>query len=333
MEIFQLLLDHGAGLQYVPSADGMAASIQHPRHIYREQRRLLKSISAPGKDAFLRLFFDSKVSSQPSHLGGVPHANRCLEAVLRRAPSIDSVKFLLQNGADPYKMQETGGCTPCPLVLALRSRSTEIFELLLAHGADIHGKRFRTPPVFVRLQQYPIFAAAALMARHGPDPVQLCLDHGAKINHCEDIGNYGEPNGGRRPDHRALTTPFHVYMNAITDWSVKEAVTPVQLVSYWLEHGVTFAKDRVLHDRDECRCGWAMPGPFAFLMRQWGVRKLENDEFYNVMKLLAAKGGPDTFTYTFWLPLSDRYSLEHDQPSLPKVVVDRWTYLKNLGAV
>ncbi|RYP87130.1 hypothetical protein DL769_000589 [Monosporascus sp. CRB-8-3] len=306
-DTFKLLLELGARVEFPDQSF----------EIHGQTKNLLKRICQPRNTHLLRLFLDSDAASR---LKREIVADRCLTLVIKSGPSPDRVRALLEYGADPYRMQQTGGQSPCPVASCILRNALPELDLLLSKGADIHGKRFRRP----RKQQIwhtPVFAAAWQMARHGVSMLQLCLDRGANINHCAYVVAKGtRRNRGFYSRYQHFTPmPVYVYLDSIENWDAGQTLPPTQGMKYWLIHGVVVTEGRAVHDGENCTCGQVTVSSMVnFLIDKWGLAQLREDEFFDTVKLLAQTG----------MGYRDRRNLrnEHDESfrNQPHVIQRRW---------
>lgn len=82
---------------------------------------------------------------------------------------VDAVKKQLDLGAR-IEWETDDGFSP--LVITIMEEQLDVFKLLLEKGADVHH----------RSKRLPTLVHAAMKDKHGPEMMQLLLDHGAILN-------------------------------------------------------------------------------------------------------------------------------------------------------
>ncbi|KAH7027954.1 uncharacterized protein B0I36DRAFT_433114 [Microdochium trichocladiopsis] len=323
--------------------------VQGRMHVLKNKRsgdiwsgtpKMFAEACRPASRHFMEYMLEHPCNS--GHYMGQAVPDILLIKVLRRGDATASlVQYLLDHGADPHRCQATGGAQADPLALAIQHDQMDIFELLLARGASIHGKRFYQKADGIL--HIPIFTAAVKMASQGPQAVLRCVDSGSMVNHAAAVIARGRAQRGNGSQKKAfMPHPIYAYLYAIEDWDPEESstMTPVEGVKFWLELGVAIGKDarpvqnaRAVQEpvsaqegelsQEAVRKPWARHDLTAkslvfFLIQQRGLRRFESDGYFTLVKFLASLGSSRDEV----LELRDMYNRCHHMEST--VVNDRW---------
>ncbi|KAH7018018.1 uncharacterized protein B0I36DRAFT_335172 [Microdochium trichocladiopsis] len=259
---------------------------------------MISLASTPACRPFMRTMLEYPSTSM--HCGGVAIADLFLANILQRPDAtFDLVHYVLDHGANPYRMQGTHHASSCPLVMAMLNRAEpEIFDLLLARGASIHGRRFHPGPD--RPSHIPIFMAAHLMADLGLERSWMlkCLKHGAMINHTACILH--QHRRGRGTDKTAqkhyIAFPIYAFLDSYSKWTLQPPspkIGPIDGIKFWLDRGVVIGADGIPDSGGTARPIYRgiMLRPLAcFLIDKFGIGKLADDDFFAVIKYLAGFG-------------------------------------------
>lgn len=266
--------------------------------------RMLEIASLPAARSVLQVILEHP--GKTTHLEGMHVADILLSKVLaRRDTTVDLLWYILDHGADPYRVQGTDHSSPDPLVMALfrdLDDGTEMFDLLVQRGASIHGKRFNSGPDSPN--HIPIFAATYRMAKMGVrrSRVLQCLEAGAMIDHTAQILSRhrvrvckltGMDRHGKK---HYIASPVYAFLDSITDWTLRPrggGVGPIEGVEFWLEHGLVIGKDGIPKSAGLARTeidGVKLRPLVIFVVEKFGIGKLVDDDFFEVMRYLAGFG-------------------------------------------
>jgi hypothetical protein len=291
LETFSLLLNLGAKID-------MARS--------KELNDLVCRLSTSGNETLLRTFLQSELSRQISR--------RCrinlplIPMILRKAP-FEFVKMLLDEGADPNQFLRHKEART-PLSAAIITNSTQLFDLLIRHGARLKvehqlGYKHRGPsPV-------PVFTAAFAMAKQGDTTfMQRCLDAGADIN-CEIDFNWSFPAKAYRLGWTPcrISTPVLYYLNAITSWVPSStSLRPVEGVKYLLDRGA------------ELNINTFSAAEITLL--QWNLKQLADPGFFTLMQVLIENGSGKSRTVHMLIQATRMNCWDPEDRSSPTILAN-----------
>ncbi|KAK4443124.1 hypothetical protein QBC34DRAFT_417602 [Podospora aff. communis PSN243] len=226
VDTFDLLLDLGATLEH---------------HAFRSStaQAFVTNLCQPeNRDTLLYSFLHAGLATQLEQ----QHRDQMLMTVLisgiglekwedERWPYLEVVRLLLDGGANPNFVQRVNPKTKkeslSPLSAAIMSHRWDLFDLLLARGANIHGApkeedhgHWVPHPLHV-----PMCAAAVAMARGqgriSAEPVQRCLDAGADINAAVLSQPFEDPDSWPAI---SWIRPVHLYLESIDSWEDERGV-------------------------------------------------------------------------------------------------------------
>ncbi|PYI10998.1 hypothetical protein BO78DRAFT_393507 [Aspergillus sclerotiicarbonarius CBS 121057] len=266
--------------------------------------RLINGITQPvdGDWKMLRLFYNAQLHTQVIQEGRGEPALPLLRLVGRASPTppVDPVRLLLSLGADPNILQQPYDLSRrmiyTPLTAAMSQHGydpTEVLEILLKHGADIHGPELDRP--VDRARHIPIFVAAESMATYGTKLVQWCLIHGADINQSVIVFDQLHYNGWSSWSTGRLyytATPALAYMQSLhrtafeTD-SKYGPVYPLQGLIYLFTHGAIIDPPPDRTQRQQLypnpNKSVAPPWCIELLVWRWGLGKAEKSSSFRAM--------------------------------------------------
>ncbi|VUC36688.1 unnamed protein product [Clonostachys rosea] len=263
-DTFALLLELGARVDVADDNSVVATS---------QISGILKALPT-GNMKMLHSFFTSGTAGQVQHLCVADH---CLVPAIANRASVETVNLLLDHGASPDRVHP-GEIRMNALSAAVKVGAIDVFTLLLNKGADLNVKK--TASQAISIFEVPILAAAQAMAEfESTQMIQLCIDHGAYL----DANPWFQ-----HQNSAAFETVLLAYLDAIDDWQASFRLSPIQGVSFILHH-------LRQHQNDSRSTKKEKPGLDRFLIGQileilipkWGVKYLEVDEFFHVIKLLA----------------------------------------------
>ncbi|KAK5659795.1 hypothetical protein OQA88_1006 [Cercophora sp. LCS_1] len=214
-------------LRVLRLSDLMSQSDQVPRMMAR--------ICSPHNVELLRAYLKSPLPGLLRKYHSPEVVLPLVRAIGIEAP-LDIIDLLLDRGANPNQLWTHGSSAyTSPLSAALTANSRYTFQLLLKRGADINGPTLNRP---VRaLLHIPVFVAAYQLCDHGTSMMQLCLDHGANINHEGHV--LDPPKGSATP--QARLTPLDAFFNSVQKWDKVYALSPAQGFMYLHLHGALSA--------------------------------------------------------------------------------------------
>ncbi|PGH15494.1 hypothetical protein AJ80_05511 [Polytolypa hystricis UAMH7299] len=177
LDAFNLLIELGARLDDPSVPKGVANSlicwVSHPHQNWSHL------------PAFIGAGFHEQVRARNGGKLGLDVALMILNCEDFPASPLDLIQQLFDDSESlnrVYRPFETYS-SMSPLSAAIWTNSRVWFEVLIARGANIHGLPLASMASRVPLE-IPVFAAAYTMLKHrSTDMLQLCLDHGADINH------------------------------------------------------------------------------------------------------------------------------------------------------
>ncbi len=260
-------------------------------------RKMLELLCKPSKLEFLRAYLSSFLPDLFRRYHA-PHVVLPLIPIIKAGAPVDAIQLLLDRGANPNQICTVNNRTyTCPLSEALMAGSGETVELLIKRGASINGPKSPEPPFRTPLH-IPVFATARrLTETGGVEMMQLCLDHGADINHAAWVVSLPVENRDNNPCCY-LTTPLESFLRSIKRWDRELVLSPVQALTFLLVRGASTAAQRFRHDLRP-------PLPFInpsfpisptirildSILREQGIKRLAEPAFLDVVKLLAQTPG------------------------------------------
>ncbi|CAH0038009.1 unnamed protein product [Clonostachys solani] len=230
-----------------------------------------------------RMLHQFFISGTAAQVPNIPIANNCLvQAIINRALP-ETVRLLLDHGANPSHVQ-AGGMRLSALSAAAMTGAKETFKLLLEMGADVNAKKckLRASSLF----EVPIIGAAHAMAEfQTTEMLQLCLEYGASID--TNITLAHESSGSP-----ILISPLTAYLDAVIDWRAVHKLSPFDAVSLILNQVHQMAENPTSFlnmdlNTDCFQIGKALES----LLGKWGVGHFVIDEFFAVVWLLAENAG------------------------------------------
>lgn len=281
--IFELLIKLGATLDFAVENGEYQDADEEAEQITRDVENLLENLCQKENVEQLKVFVHSGLVSTPPAMNDLLHIDNCLLRVMDAIEaSIDTVRFLLDNGADPKRLQRLHDYDlPCPLTLAIMNNRLDMAELLHERGANANGKEvLENDDATPRWHSYtPIFAAAHQMHDYGVVYAQKCIEWGA--DPCQRQPLQGPRHSMARP------TPLHVYLDfATAELNDDNTLELTRGIQFWIDQGVP------VRDPDH------VPGTpfqadrsvFWFLMAKWGIYYLVHNDYYQALKLIAQQG-------------------------------------------
>ncbi|CAH0047192.1 unnamed protein product [Clonostachys solani] len=284
---FETLLELGADLEGAPKGTLKALS----RILLKEEFR----------DFFRRLLASGlcrPILDKPDF------AINLVEFIAQGAP-VDILDGMITNGADPnFIVRDGKEDLASPLSQAIKRGSIQICELLLQRGAQIDGsiecygltKDLSSPFRYCRPEHLPIFSAASRMGSTGNiDMIDLCLRHGANINHIAPaIISPSHVCFGQFP-----MTPIARYLEAIPQWPVQHSLTPINGIEYFSKMGADIQLCEAQEDiewpwmprRQVCNIDTDVFSTVEVLLYKWDLKTMHEPQFFETIQYLVQQGG------------------------------------------
>jgi hypothetical protein len=245
--------------------------------------------------------------------------------VIQQKMPIKILQLMLEKGADPnlmvaiplrdpkWRLPLGSHCLVSPLSAAISLGDMVVVDLLLKHGADIHGTTTcvnvmdktlteKEPFTFGRPDHLPIFAAAAYMAKTGStDMIDRCLQENVNINYLAPSQYDGDVKGRYTP-----VTPLSAYLNSIEQWPVKTELQPIAGIDYFLSHGASVQLTDQPYTglwpwiprvkRTEKDKGISI---IEVLLKKWRLNMMRNKQLLATMEYLIDLGSAPNSAYDF----------------------------------
>ena len=273
-DAFALLLELGAR----PAGMIECLGVKQFKHLL-----LSLSLNRALLDLFLKVGLGSLIRERPDF--GIS-----LVSVILSGGSLDVVKQLLYNGADPREMQHLGSqAFVTPFTAAVMVNSAPLFDIFIEIGADIYAGDLEEVSYVPTPLYIPVFAAARAMATHGLDMIRRCVDLGVDLGH-----RYPRIQTIRYWDQRHYKIPAHelvmLYLDSITSWKHPLKLRPVDGLAYLLKHNAKVECDPAYQALGS---KWRVATPLEYLLDKWGLAKLTNPEFFATVAFLVEHGAED----------------------------------------
>jgi hypothetical protein len=291
VDAFKLLLELGAQI------DGNVDACQL-KHL---MRRL--SINNVLLDHLLKAGLGPQVRERPN-------LSISLLSVIQFRGSVDVVRQLLDNGANPLVDQHKGGGVFTPLTAAIGVNSAPLFELFIEKGADIHGENLAEVSNPLKPLHIPVFAAARATAEHGVEMMQRCLDLGVDINHRYHRRVHARAN------RLAPNTPLLVYLDSIDHWKSPMKLRPVDGLAYLLTNHAALWHPPVHIDGIK----FESPPPLEFLLDKWGLGRLASPEFFAAASFLVKNEASKYHTRRILNKCNNHYHGYYSSTTIPDIV-------------